>query len=351
MIASGIIPHSKPSLGPEEIAAVSSVMKTDQIAQGPEVERFEEEIAQWVGVKGAVAVSSGTAALHLGLLGLGIGKGDEVLLPSYVCTALLNAINYTGATPRLVDIDPDSFNIDVVGVKKAISKRSKAIIVPHIFGLPADLDGLLSLDVPIIEDCAHSLGASYRGRMIGGFGVFSFGSFYATKLMTTGEGGMLLTNSSRLLKSVKMLREYDQKARYRLSFNHKMTDIQAAMGRIQLKRLPGFLARRRTLAKQYHQALSSLPIERPIEFPDRSHCYYRYVIKVKRGVEHYLDQFKKFGISCCRPIYQPLHRYLRQTGFPQTDRVFQQALSLPLYPSLSDAEAEAILAAAKQVLK
>ena len=351
MMPQRVIPHSKPSLGPEEIAAVSHVMQSGQIAQGPEVESFEEEMAQWIGVKDAVAVSSGTAALHLGLLALGIGKGDEVLLPSYVCAALLNAINYTGATPRLVDIDPDSFNIDVARVKKAVSKRSKAIIVPHLFGLPADLDALLLLDVPIIEDCAQSLGVSYRGRPIGSLGTFSFVSFYATKLMTTGEGGMLLTNSSQLIRRVKALREYDERDRYRLSFNYKMTDLQAALGRIQLKRFPAFLAKRKTLAKRYHRTLASLPIALPKEYPDRGHCYYRYVIKVKGRVEPYLDRFRKTGIACRRPVYRPLHRYLRQTGFHQTDRVFRQALSLPLYPSLSDTEAEVILTAAKQVFK
>ena len=184
-----IIPHSKPSLGLKEVAALMRVMQSGQIAQGTAVDVFEKELAQITGVKGAVAVSSGTAALHLGLLALGIGKGDEVLLPSYVCTALLNAIHYTHATPRLVDIHPDSFNIDASMVKKSLSKRSKAIIVPHLFGLPADLDDLLAMGVPVIEDCAHALGMSYHGKTVGGFGVFSFASFYATKLITTGEGG------------------------------------------------------------------------------------------------------------------------------------------------------------------
>jgi perosamine synthetase len=351
MIPDRVIPHSKPSLGPEEISAVSCVLKSDQIAQGPVVKGFEDEMAQSLGVKGAVAVSSGTAAVHLGLLGMGIRKGDEVLLPSYVCTSLLNAIHYTGASARLVDVDPHSFNMDVASAKKAVTKRSRAIIVPHLFGLPADLDILLSLGLPVIEACAQSLGATYHGKFVGSFGTFSFVSFYATKLMTTGEGGMLFTNSSQLLKRVRSLRAYDQNNRYGLSFNYKMTDLQAALGRVQLKKLPDFLAKRRALAKRYHQALDALSIEQPVEYPDRSHCYYRYVVKVKGSVEHCLKEFEKRGIACRRPVFRPLHRYLQQRGFLQTNRVFRRALSLPLYPSLSDEEAEAVMAAATQVLK
>lgn len=315
------------------------------------VEAFESETAHWVGVKGAVAVSSGTAALHLGLLALGIGKGDEVLLPSYVCTALLNAIHYTGAIPRLVDIDPDSFNIDPGGVKKALSRRSKAIIAPHLFGLPVDMDALTVFEVPIIEACAQSVGATYHGRMTGGFGIFSFVSFYATKLITTGEGGMLLSNSLRLLKRVRELREYDERDRYRISFNYKMTDLQAALGRIQLKRLPTFLEKRKALAQRYRRALESLPVQLPLEYPDRDHCYYRFVIKVKGQVEPYLSRFHQTGITCRRPVYRPLHWYLRQTGFPRTDQIFRQALSLPLYPALSDADVKTILETAVEVFK
>lgn len=351
MVPQPVISHSKPSLGPEETAALAHVLRSGQIAQGSAVQTFEEEMAEWMGVGGAVAVSSGTAALHLGLLALGIGKGDQVLLPSYVCTALLNAIHYTGATPRLVDIHPDSYNMDPIGLKKAISKRSKAIIVPHLFGLPADLSDLMTFDIPIIEACAHSLGALYRGRLTGGFGVFSFVSFYATKLITTGEGGMLFSNSMRLVRRVKALREYDQRDRYSLSFNYKMTDLAAALGLSQIKKLPAFLQKRKALARRYHRALAYLSVELPKEYPDRDHCYYRYVIKVKDRVEPYLSRFEKAGIACRRPVYRPLHRYLGQTGFPQTDRVFRQALSLPLYPALKESEVERILDTAVRVLE
>ena len=345
------IPHSKPTLGATESRALSAVMRSGQIAQGPIVERFEKEMAAWMHTRGAVAVSSGTAALHLGLLAMGIGKGDEILLPSYVCTALLNAILYTGATPRLVDIDPDSMNVRPLAVKKAISRRTKAVIVPHLFGMPADMHALKALKIPIIEACAQSLGARYRGKWVGTFGIFSFVSFYATKLITTGEGGMVLSRSRQLLNRVRTLRQYDQRDRHGLSFNYKMTDLQAAMGRIQLKRLPSFLAKRKALSKRYHKALAPLPIQLPAEPADRERQHYRYVIKVKGRVELYLERFQRAGINCRRPVYYPLHRYLGQTGFSQTDRVYRQALSLPLYPSLLESEVRSILSTAIRVLK
>lgn len=343
MIPGRLIPHSRPTLGAAEARSVMKVVQSGQLAQGPEVASFEDEMSDRTGVEGAVAVNSGTSALHLGLLALGIGPGDEVLVPSYVCRALLNAVRYTGGTARLVDVDPDSFNIDPDRVGKALTKRSRAVIVPHLFGLPAELRALRALGVPIIEDCAHAIGASYRGKPVGTFGIFSFCSFYATKLMTSGEGGMILSRSQKILDRVRSLREYDRKSSPALSFNYKMTDLQAAIGRVQLKRLPAFIARRKALAGRYNAALAGLPIQIPGVYPDRDHCYYRYVIRVKGGLRPALERFRKRGISCERPVFRPLHHLTGQRGFPGTEHVFRRAISVPLYPSLSDREVERIL--------
>ncbi|MFA4932791.1 MAG: DegT/DnrJ/EryC1/StrS aminotransferase family protein, partial [Caldisericia bacterium] len=190
-----MIPHSKPTLDQRDYNAVLRVLQSGQISQGEYVKRFEANLSEFVGVKGGVATNSGTSALHLALLALEVGKGDEIILPSYVCTALLNAINYVGATPVLVDIEPDSFNLDAKRVKESLTEKTKAIIVPHLFGLPADMEELQSFGIPLIEDCAQALGATYKGKQAGSFGALSIFSFYATKVIASGEGGMVLSDS------------------------------------------------------------------------------------------------------------------------------------------------------------
>jgi len=172
-----MIPHSKVALEEEDLAGVIGVLRSGQLAQGRVVSSLEEKSASLIGVKHAAAVSSGSAALHLALLSLGVGEGSEVILPSYVCTALLNAIHYVGATPVLADIDPNTYNITSESIKKVFTHKTKAIIVPHMFGLPAHIDTILSLGIPVIEDCAHSIGATVNGRKAGSFGLVSILSF------------------------------------------------------------------------------------------------------------------------------------------------------------------------------
>lgn len=235
-----MIPHSKPFLDRDDEIAVLDVLKSGHLVQGEKVAVFEKDVASFIGATDGVALNSGTAALHLSLVALGVGKGDEVVLPSYVCTALLNAVHYVCATPIIADIDPRTFNMDAQDARNKITKRTKAIILPHMFGLPADVDAFLSLGVPVIEDCALSIGSRFNGRMAGSFGVLSVFSFYATKMLATGEGGMVVSERGDLLDRIRDLRDYDETPEYAIRYNYKMTDMQAALGIRQLEKLPVF---------------------------------------------------------------------------------------------------------------
>ncbi len=232
------VPHSRPTIKEEEIYAVVSNLRSGQIASGNEVELFEKDMSRYIGVLDGVAVNSGTNALYLALKALDIKPGDEVLLPTYVCASVLSAVNYTGATPVLADID-EGYNLAPESAGKKISDKTKAVIVPHMFGCPADMDGIMELNIPIIEDCAQSIGAVYKGKKLGSFGDLSIFSFFATKMMTTGHGGMVLTDSPELLKKLEDLTTYDEREEYGIAYNFELTDFQAAKPRSQLNRLDG----------------------------------------------------------------------------------------------------------------
>jgi perosamine synthetase len=251
------IPHSRPTLGEEEVKAVAEVIKSGHIAEGEVVARFEKTFAGKMGVQHAVAVNSGTAALHLALLAMGIGPEHEVIIPSYVCTALLHAVQYVGARPVPAEIDPLTYNIDPDDVQKRITTRTRAIIVPHLFGAAADLDKLLKLDVPIIEDCAQAVGGTYHQKLLGTFGDIAIFSFYATKVMATGEGGMVTSKSPEIIERIRDLKTYDGKEADKVRYNYKMTDVQAALGEVQLGRLDDFIEQRRKIARQYVKHLKS----------------------------------------------------------------------------------------------
>ena len=207
MVQKIVIPHSRPSLDRGDVSSVSEVIRSGQIAQGEVVGEFEKKVAKYIGVNGAVATSTGTSALHLSLLAMGIKKGDHIAIPSFVCSALLNVVKYVGAHPILVDVDQETYNIDIHDLKKKIKKTTKAIILPHQFGLPADIDEVMSLGVPVIEDCAQAIGAVYKGKKTGSFGSLSCFSFYATKVLSTGEGGMIVSNSKKFVKKNKRFQE------------------------------------------------------------------------------------------------------------------------------------------------
>ena len=335
------IPHSRPMLGAEERKAVAAVIDSGFIAEGSIVKEFESAFAERMGVDRAVATSSGTAALHLTLLAMDIGPDDEVIIPSYVCTALLNAVRYVGASPVLAEIDPETHNIDPQDVKKRLSRYTKAIIVPHLFGLAVDLDRLLELDVPIIEDCAQAVGARSNQKPLGTFGDACIFSFYATKMMTCGEGGMVISKSEGLLSRALDLKTYDEKERYETRFNYKMTDLQAAIGLVQLTRLDSFIQQRKAIAGRYRKAFQSLGLKLPPDDP--AHIYYRFVIGVETDTHGVISRLGQKGIGCARPIYKPLHDCLKLTGYPITDNAWLTSISIPIYPSLSDEEINRVI--------
>ncbi len=342
--------HSRPAIGHEEIAAAAAVLESGQISQGERVCRFEAALASLIGLDGAVAVSSGTAALHLGLLALEIREGDEVAIPSFVCTALLNAVRYCRAVPVLVDIDPDTFNMDVRDLKRRLTARTRAVIVPHLFGLSADIEEIVALGLPVIEDCAQSLGSRYRGAYTGSFGTLSVFSFYATKVICTGEGGMIAARDASLLARIRDLRDYDGKDDGALRYNYKLTDLQAALGLSQLRKLSDFIGRRRAIAGRYDGFLRERGLAVPYCPEDRDHIHYRYVIRTERQAE-LLEAGRREGIAYRRPIFRPLHQDLGWTGYPETEKAFRECLSIPLYPALDDAEVDAILRHIRTVLR
>ena len=352
-----MIPHSRPAIGQEDFRATTEVLRSGQIAQGPWVERFERGMAGFFGLQGGVAVSSGTAALELALRGLRIGAGDEVIMPSYVCPAPWLATQRVGARATLVDIDLNTFNIDPLAVCQVVTNRTRAIIIPHLFGLPADLTALERLGIALIEDCAQTLGATEQGRPVGTVGRLTVCSFYATKLLCAGEGGMVLSNEGALLERVRSLREYDGAPTLDpSSCNLKLTDLQAALGLSQLGRLSTFHERRRFLATAYREALSSKAAVCPSVPPGRTHGYYRFTIRLPHlrtdpeGLLSLISTLEQQGIHCRKPVFRPLHRYLDQSGFPNSDEADRTALSIPLYPSLTDDEVRQILQSLTKVL-
>lgn len=333
------IPHSRPFLGTPERKAAAAVITSGMLSQGREVSRFEKELAAELGRRHGVAVSSGTAALHLALVALTVGKGDRVAVPSYTCTGLLHAISLVGAEPLVVDVDPHTFNMDPDDVRRRCDGRVKAIILPHMFGLAADVDAIHSLGVPVIEDCALALGARGNSGSVGRVGELAILSFYATKMITTGEGGMVLGDRRTLLRIVQDRRSYDGRCDHRERYNYKMTDLQAAIGRVQLGRLEAFVTKRRRLARLYFDLLRGGPWELPVS--NANAVYYRFVLRV-RSAGRMLSELDRRGIEARRPVFKPLHRYLGLKGFPGTEEAYRRAVSIPLYPGLSAGDANRI---------
>jgi len=343
------IPHSRPSLDDEEILALKNVLASGQLAQGPQVNGFEDELGSFHALPPGVATSSGTAALHLALLSLGVGPGDEVLLPSYVCSAPLHAVYHSGATPVLVDVDPARGNMDPADLKKRLTSKSKAIIAVHLFGLPADMDDILALGLPVIEDCAQSLGANLEGRMLGTLGAIAICSFYATKLITTGEGGMLLSRDPGLLARARDLRDYDKKDDFNVRFNYKMTELQGALGRSQFQKLEKFLEQREELAGVYDEQLATLPCTLPPSQEGR--IYYRYVVSIKGNITELIQTLLNTGIEVGRPVYRPLHRYFDLEDYPGAEMAWNSHVSLPIHPSLTSQDVHRVCQALQSALK
>jgi dTDP-4-amino-4,6-dideoxygalactose transaminase len=327
---------------------VARVVRSGQLAQGPEVAAFERELAGRLGVEDAAMVSSGSAALELALRALAVGPGHEVIIPTYACDALHHAITRCGAVPVLADADPATLTLSGVDAKRRLSGRTAAVIVPHAFGLGVELGEFAALGVPIIEDCAQALGAVVRGRPVGSQGTLAICSFYATKLVTSGEGGAV-AGPAALVRQVRDARDYDEREDLALRFNYKLTDLQAALGRSQLARLDAFVTRRRAIAARYRSRLAGARCRAGEDAGER-HVYHRFVVTVDRPLAPLIAALKAQGITTRRPVYRPLHRALGLDGYPEAERLWVTALSLPCYPSLTDAEVDIVAAALVEAL-
>jgi perosamine synthetase len=343
------ITHSRPSFDDQEILALKNVLTSGQIAQGPQIENFEEELGSFHELLPGVATSSGTTALHLALLSLGVGPGDEILLPSYVCSAPLHAVYHSRATPVLVDVDPTTGNMDPDDLKKRLTSQSKAIIVIHLFGLPANVREISALGLPVIEDCAQALGAELVNRKVGTFGRVAICSFYATKIITTGEGGMLLSSDPDILARSRDLRDYDKKEDLTPRFNYKMTDLQAALGRTQFQKLAKFLGQREELARVYNEQLATLPHALPSAQEGR--IYYRYVVSIEGNIPELIKKLLNMGIEVARPVYRPLHQYFSLEDYPGAELAWNSHVSLPIHPSLTSQDVHRVCQALQQALK
>jgi perosamine synthetase len=346
------IPIARPLIGEEEIAAVVDVLRSGNIVQGRLVEQFERRFAEITGAPHAVAVSSGTAALHLALLAHGVGPGDEVITSPFTFVATANAVLYTGARPVFVDIRPDTFNLDPDLVAARITPRTKAILPVHLFGQPAEMGALATIArahrLALIEDAAQAHGASIDGCNVGASGTAAF-SFYATKNVTTGEGGLITTDDAEVARRLRLLRSHGQRERYRhecLGFNYRLTDLQAAIGLVQLRHLEEFTAKRIANAGYLSARLAGLATPRPR--PGVRHVYHQYTIRLPGWRDEAARLLGEFGIGVGIYYPLPIHRQEFYLGLgyrdvlPEAEKASREVLSLPVHPALGPAEIERI---------
>jgi dTDP-4-amino-4,6-dideoxygalactose transaminase len=341
-----------PDVGPEEAAAVAEVLETGHLTMGPKVAELEGLLAQACGVEHAVAVSSGTAALHLAVLALGLSPGDEVIVPAYTFPATANVVALAGLRPVLVDVDPVTMNVDPAQVE--LRRRTKAIIAVHLFGRPARLEELPT--ATLIEDAAGALGAQRKGKPCGGLGLLGCLSFHPRKIVTTGEGGAVTTNDAGFADSVRQLRNHGwqppgMKHLPAPGLNYRLSDVLCAVGIPQLRRLEQLLARREELAAAYRERLAALPVLLPEADEDDRHGWQAYVIQVD-GRDEVLERLRASGIEAQIGTFA-LHRlaaYADQGPFPGADRVFERALALPFHSRLTDSDLDRVVAALTRVV-
>ncbi|MCR4318478.1 MAG: DegT/DnrJ/EryC1/StrS aminotransferase family protein [Planctomycetes bacterium] len=333
------IHHSMPTIGEDERKNVLDVLESGFVGHGKKCAEFEQEIAALIEKRFAIATNSGTAALHLALIALEVGEGDEVIVPSYVCTALLNAVHYVRATPVVVDVDPADACLSRETAMKKVTSRTRAIIAAHVLGAPCDVPSLKDFNVPIIEDCAMNLGAKVHGKPAGAQGDLTVSSFYATKYLTSAHGGFVATSDERMGAKIKDLVDFDNREDYIVRYNAQMSDLQAALGLAQLRRLPEFVQKRRELAMRYTAALAGELGALPSDTDFGEHAYFRYCIPCPDGMfAGFQRHFKTRGIEAKPPVYRPLHRYLGlpDEEFPNSSRIQDTWLSIPIYPSLTE---------------
>ncbi|AMM53555.1 DegT/DnrJ/EryC1/StrS family aminotransferase [Pyrococcus kukulkanii] len=363
-----MIPIAKPLIGDEEINAVIRVLKSGMLAHGKEVEAFEKEFAEYLGVKHALAVSNGTTALDLALKALKIGPGDEVITTPFTFIASANAVLFQGAKPVFADIDPKTFNLDPEEVKEKITNKTRAILVVHLYGQPADMKAFKEIaedyKLYLIEDCAQAHGAKFEGQKVGTFGDIAAFSFYPTKNMTTGEGGMVVTNDDELARRVSLLRNHGQTRKYlheELGYNYRMTNIAAAIGRVQLRKLDEWNEIRIRNAEKLTRGISKIEgLIPPYVDPRAKHVFHQYVIRVTDEYPLSRDELqeklreKGIGTAVHYPMpvhHQPLYQKL---GYPRdccpnAIEASKQVLSLPVHPAVSEKDITYIVQTLKEL--
>jgi dTDP-4-amino-4,6-dideoxygalactose transaminase len=339
-----MIPAARPLIGDEERDAVDRVLRSGMVAQGPEVAAFESEFSELVDGRRCVAVNSGTSALHLAFLAAGIGPGDEVVVPSFTFAATANSVALSGATPVFADIEPNHFNLDPAAVEAAITPRTKAVMPVHLYGHPAAMDRFSALaedkGLLLLEDAAQAHAASLHGLPVGAWGLAASFSFYPTKNMTSGEGGMVTTSSDEVARTVQLLRNQGMERRYEnevVGFNTRMTDLHAAIGRVQLGKLAGWTKQRQANAAFLDENLRGVVV--PPVAEGAVHVYHQYTIRVPG---HDRDAFaaelgrRSVGSGVYYPI--PNHRlpsFDLALDLPETERAAREVLSLPVHPAVS----------------
>jgi perosamine synthetase len=337
------IPIAKPLVGRDDIRAVAKVMKSGGLAQGPEVLNFEKNFSKFVGDRECVAVNSGTSALHLALLSLGIGPGDEVIVPSFTFAATANSVSLTGATPVFVDIDPATYNIDSNLIEAAITPKTRAIQVVHLYGLPADMPRITQIakqhNLLLIEDAAQAHLAEVNGQKVGTFGDAAAFSFYPTKNMTSGEGGMVVLKDAAAARLCRLYRNQGMEKRYQnevVGFNLRMTDIHAAIGISQLSKVSKWTEQRKSNAAYLNSKIEN--VTTPITPNGFSHVYHQYTVRIHRNRDLFSEKLSDLGIG--NSVYYPtqvhkLPSFALSIELPNTQSATEQVLSLPVHPSLS----------------
>jgi dTDP-4-amino-4,6-dideoxygalactose transaminase len=352
------IPIAAPQIGEEERQAVLAVLDSGQLAQGPVVEAFEREFAQWCGVGNAVALTNGTAALHLLLLAHGLKEGDELITSAFTFISSANAALFVGARPVFVDIEPDTFNLDPELVERAITPRTRAIMPVDLYGHPAAISEIREIadrhNLILIEDACQAHGATIDGVKAGALGVSAAFSFYPTKNMTTAEGGMVTSDDAELADRVRMLRQHGGTKRYHhdiLGYNFRLTEVAAAIGREQLRKLDRFNAARRRNAGVLDRGLDGIEgLRTPVVRQGYGHVYHQYTVTLARGRDRIQERLRELGVGTAIHYPLPVHRqplYLDMgygsTSLPVTERMAQQVLSLPVHPGLSDEDLDRIV--------
>lgn len=353
-----MIAIAKPFVGTEEKEAVCKVIDSGMIACGAVVEQFEKEFAAYAGTEYGIATTSGTTALEVAIRSLGIGPGDKVLTTPFSFIASTNAILYAGATPVFADIDEKTFNISVDEMEKQLARdpQIKAVLIVHLFGQACDMDTILAFvrkhNLLLIEDCAQAYGAMYRGQRVGTFGDAAAFSFYPTKNMTTGEGGMVLTPHKEVAEKAKLLINHGMKVRYHhdiIGYNYRMTNMAASIGLCQLAKLDRFNELRNRNADYYAAHIHHSDIDTPVCAQDRYHCYHQYTLRIKNGRRDAFTQYladNGIGFGVFYPLSIPEQLCYKEMSFPTqypvTDVIKNEVVSIPVHPQLTTEEVETV---------